>query len=108
MMYQQQQQHEQQQAQPHHPLVGSPSLPEAAPAPKTDPVELSLLSKYLAVVRQTQVRVYGCVGEVGTVAVGVAAAPVGGVGLLLGGLGSPSHSTELCLQEGNRLGGLLM
>jgi hypothetical protein len=29
-------------------------LPEAAPAPKTDPVELSLLARYLAVVRQTQ------------------------------------------------------
>lgn len=42
----QQQQHYQQQQQ----LL----LPEAAPAPKTDPVELSLLASYLEVVRQTQ------------------------------------------------------
>lgn len=32
---------------------GSP-LPEAAPAPKTDPLELSLLASYLEIVRQTQ------------------------------------------------------
>lgn len=48
----------QQQQQQQPPQLGSPGLPEAAPAPKTDPVELSLLTKYLQVVRQTQVR--GC------------------------------------------------
>ena len=37
----------QQQQQQHQalPVLGSPGLPEAAPAPKTDPVELSLLTK---------------------------------------------------------------
>lgn len=51
------QQHQQQQQQQGPPQLGSPGLPEAAPALKTDPVELSLLIKYLQIVRQTQVRV---------------------------------------------------
>ena len=51
--YQQQQQQQQQQGPPQ---LGSPGLPEAAPSTKTDPVELSLLTTYLRVVRQTQVR----------------------------------------------------
>jgi hypothetical protein len=55
---QQQQHHQQQQAQG-PPQLGSPGLPEAAPALKTDPVELSLLTKYLQIVRQTQVS-WGC------------------------------------------------
>jgi hypothetical protein len=52
----QQQQQNQQQQQQGPPQLGSPGLPEAAPALKTDPVELSLLTKYLQIVRQTQVR----------------------------------------------------
>jgi hypothetical protein len=52
------QQHYQQQQQQQQgpPQLGSPGLPEAAPSTKTDPVELSLLTTYLRVVRQTQVR----------------------------------------------------
>jgi hypothetical protein len=49
------QQHYQQQQQQGPPQLGSPGLPEAAPSTKTDPVELSLLTTYLRVVRQTQV-----------------------------------------------------
>jgi hypothetical protein len=58
-MHQQHQQHQlhhqQQQQSEGPPQLGSPGLPEAAPALKTDPVELSLLTKYLQIVRQTQV-----------------------------------------------------
>jgi hypothetical protein len=53
---QQQQQNAMQQQQQGPPQLGSPGLPEAAPALKTDPVELSLLTRYLQIVRHTQVR----------------------------------------------------
>jgi hypothetical protein len=49
---------QQQQQQQGPPQLGSPGLPEAAPALKTDPVELSLLTRYLQIVRHTQVSIH--------------------------------------------------
>eukprot|EP00879_Flechtneria_rotunda_P020407 GHRR01021470.1.p1 GENE.GHRR01021470.1~~GHRR01021470.1.p1 ORF type:complete len:477 (+),score=238.12 GHRR01021470.1:373-1803(+) len=46
---------EQQQQHEHELLLANQTpLPEAAPAPKTDPLELSLLASYLEIVRKTQ------------------------------------------------------
>lgn len=83
----------QQQQQQQAPVLGSPTLPEAAPAPKTDPVELSLLTKYLEVVRQTQ-------GEAAA-AQAMAASGLPSGASLDSGPGTTSHSASTQLPTGS-------